>query len=141
MATTTPAIQVQAASNNAFSKIWERAIEGFEELSLEKIDHLPKANNVDEILVHVRERESKFKLYRHDGSKVDKFRTLVSKSLDPVDKIGNMVATAATVVWLYSMTSFKMNAYVYVLEVISPKHGHFHGCPLSYYCMISSMSE
>jgi len=56
------------------------------------------ANNVDEILKEVRGKEDKFKGYRHDGSKLDKFRSLVSKSLDPIEKLSNIVAQATVAV-------------------------------------------
>ncbi len=66
---------------------------------MEKMETLAGASSVDVILDDIHEKETKFKRYRHDGSKLDKFRTLVSKSLDPIDKVGNLVASAASMVW------------------------------------------
>ncbi|TGO07453.1 hypothetical protein BTUL_0275g00150 [Botrytis tulipae] len=76
--------------------IWKAAIVRYEDITKVKIESAAKANNVDEILKNIREREDMFKGYRHDGSKVDKFRSLVSKSLDPIEKLGNVVGQAAT---------------------------------------------
>ncbi len=81
-----------------FSTIWKVAIDRYEEITMVKIQSLARANNVDEILNGIHERERKFKSYRHDGSKLDKFRTLVSNSLNPIKKVGDMVASAASTV-------------------------------------------
>ena len=63
-----------------------------------KIDLLTGAKNLDEILDQIQERETKFRGYRHDGSKRDKFRSLVSKSLAPIEKLSNIVAMGASTV-------------------------------------------
>jgi hypothetical protein len=63
-----------------------------------KIETLVGANNVDEILDEIHKRETKFKSYRHNGSKSDKFRSLVRKSLGHIKKLSDIVASAASTV-------------------------------------------
>ena len=81
-----------------FGTIWKIAISRYEEITMVKIQSLAEAKDVDEILNDIHNREAKFKGYRHDGSKLDKFRTLVRKSLNPIEKVGNMVASASSTV-------------------------------------------
>jgi len=78
--------------------IWKAAIDHYEEITKVKIESLAVANNVDEILEEIHGRETKFKGYRHDGSKLDKFRSLVSKSLGPIEKLSNIAMSAALTV-------------------------------------------
>ena len=63
-----------------------------------KIESLTIANNVDGILDEIHGRETKFKGYRHDGSKADKFRSLVSKSLGPIEKLSSVAASTTSTV-------------------------------------------
>ena len=98
MSTVEMPIESEADSITDFSTIWKGAMDRYEEITMVKIQSLAGANNVDEILNDIHERETKFKGYRHDGSKLDKFRMLVSKSLNPVEKLSDMVASAASTV-------------------------------------------
>lgn len=74
--------------------IWKAAIDRYETATGTKFTSLASAHNVNDILNEIHERETKFKSSRHDGSKIDKFRTLVSKSLKPIDRMGDAVAQA-----------------------------------------------
>ncbi len=78
--------------------IWKAAIDRYEEITMVKIKSLVEDNKVDDILVNIHERETMFKDYRHDGSKLDKFRSLVGKSLSPIEKLSNVVSSAALAV-------------------------------------------
>jgi hypothetical protein len=78
--------------------IWKEAIDRYEEITKVKIESLTRASNVDEVLSETRKRKTLFQSYRHGETKLDKFRTLVSKSLSPIDKVGSMVASAASAV-------------------------------------------
>lgn len=79
-------------------EIWKEAIDSYQQITKVKIESLTPAGNVDEVLSATRESEIKFKGYRHDGTKLDKFRTLVSKSLGPIEKVGSIVASSASAV-------------------------------------------
>ncbi|KAL9014436.1 MAG: hypothetical protein Q9173_000918 [Seirophora scorigena] len=96
MTATRPPVEPETDPTANIAAIWQAAIERYEEITMEKMETLSGASSVDVILDDIREKETKFKCYRHDGSKLDRFRTLVSKSLDPVDKVGNLVASAAS---------------------------------------------
>lgn len=98
MATINLPAESKADATIEFGAIWKVAIDRYEEITMVKIQSLAGANNVDEILNDIHERKTKFEGYRHDGSKFDKFRTLVSKSLSPIEKVCNMVASAASTV-------------------------------------------
>jgi hypothetical protein len=83
---------------DAVGAIWKEAIDRYKEIMKVKIGSLTRASNVDEVLSETRKRETIFQGYRHDETKLDKFRALVSKSLSPIEKVGSMVASAASVV-------------------------------------------
>ena len=53
---------------------------------------------MDQVLNDIGEDEGRFKRHRHDGSKSDKFRTLVSQSLAPIQSVGGIVAHATKTV-------------------------------------------
>ena len=106
MATLEPPVESKADATIDIGVIWREAVDSYEKTTIVKIESLARATNVDEILNDIRERETKFKGYRHDGSKLDKFRTLISKSLNPIDKVGNMVALAASTVRRQSLPDF-----------------------------------
>ncbi len=98
MATVEQSIRSETAATTDVGVIWKAAIDRYEKIAMVKIETLAKANNVAEILVEIHERETKFKSFRHDGSKTEKFRSLVSKSLGPIEKLSNIVASAALAV-------------------------------------------
>ncbi|KAI9742545.1 MAG: hypothetical protein M1818_003685 [Claussenomyces sp. TS43310] len=75
--------------------IWKAAICRYAEISTVEIGSAAGVNTVDEILVDIHERDTKFKVCRHAGSKSDRFRTLVSKSLSPIEKLSDIVSLAA----------------------------------------------
>ncbi len=98
MATAELSIRSKTAATTDIGAIWRAAIDRYEAITMVKIETLDGANNVDEILDEIHERGTKFKAYRHDGSKSDKFRSLLSKSLDPIEKLSSIVASAASTV-------------------------------------------
>ncbi|KAL9611964.1 MAG: hypothetical protein Q9167_003404 [Letrouitia subvulpina] len=86
--------------------IWREAIDRYEAITSIKIKLLAGASNVDDILNGIRERETAFKGFRHDGSKLDKFRTLVSKSLDTINKLGEMIASTASMHCIFTAVRY-----------------------------------
>lgn len=78
--------------------IWKAAIERYEEITTMRMDLLTGVNNVNEILDQIHTRETKFKAFRHSGSRTDRFRSVVSKSLVPIEKLSSIVASAAATV-------------------------------------------
>lgn len=98
MATVGLPVESEADNSIHFGTIWNEAIREYEEITKVEIRSLTEANNVDEILNDIREREKNFKGYRHDGSKLERLRTLVSKSLKLVQKVCDVVASVASTV-------------------------------------------
>ena len=88
----------QVPGTTYIGEIWKDAVDQYEKTTTVKLDLLDRASNVDEILTDMREREKRFKDFRHDGSKLDKFRTLLSKSLKPIDVVGDLAASASSTV-------------------------------------------
>ncbi|KAL8853771.1 MAG: hypothetical protein Q9221_001414 [Calogaya cf. arnoldii] len=82
--------------NHDIRAIWHIAIDQYEAITTFKLDSLASANNVEEILSEIRKEDTKFKVKRHDGSRVDRFRSLVSKSLRPIEVFSQITAKAAS---------------------------------------------
>lgn len=113
--------------------IWKEAIDRYEEITMVKIQSLARAKDVDEILNDVREKETKFKSYRHDDSKLDKFRTLVSKSLSPIEKVGDVIASAASTVRRKPVLArWLAITHINIAIGLPSQHYHLHGGSLSY---------
>jgi len=70
-----------------------------------KIQSLVEVNNVNEILNDIHERETKFKAHRHDDSKLNKFRTLVNKSLNLIEKLNDMIASITSTIRKESLSA------------------------------------
>ena len=98
IATVNAATPLGANTTSNIATIWKSAVDRYEQITKVKIQNLAQASNVDDILNNIHEQETKFKDYRHSGSKPDKFRTLVKKCLDPINKVGDIVASAASTV-------------------------------------------
>ena len=56
------------------------------------------ARDIEGILSQVKTTENRFRRGRHDGSKLDRFRTLLRSSLGPIDKLRSVVSHAAKAV-------------------------------------------
>ncbi len=70
-----------------------------------KIQSLVEVNNVNEILNDIHERETKFKAHHHDDSKLNKFRTLVNKSLNFIEKLSDMIASIISMIRKESLSA------------------------------------
>ncbi|EPE36656.1 Ankyrin repeat-containing protein [Glarea lozoyensis ATCC 20868] len=105
MSTTELSIRSRTATTDV-GAIWKAALVRYEAITTVKIESLGAANNVEEILADIHERETKFKTYRHDSSKLDRFRSLVSRSLGTIEKLSNMVAQAVSTLFPPSTAIF-----------------------------------
>lgn len=74
--------------------IWESAVDRYQAITGEQIQQLARAKSVAQILEDIDDNEARFKIHRHDGTKLDRFRTLVSQSLSPIQFVGDIVAQA-----------------------------------------------
>lgn len=79
------------------AQIWEMAVARYNETSGFQLEE-PATRNVDGILAMLHEKDELFKSYRHDGSKVDKFRSLLSSILTPVQMLSDVASKAVTAV-------------------------------------------
>ena len=66
----------------------------YEEITKVKIESLTRVDNADRIMEEIQGKETGFKGYRHDSSKLDKFRSAVSKSLGAIDKLSSILGPA-----------------------------------------------
>ena len=80
------------------SAIWNAAVIRYEATTDIKIQSLARPKNVDDILREINQTETKFVRHRHDGSKLDKFRTSVKNSLAPIEMWGDIVTNAVKTV-------------------------------------------
>jgi hypothetical protein len=92
--------------------IWKEAIDRYEDITKVKIESMARARNVDEVLRETRDRDTKFRAFRHDETKMDNFRTLVSRSLGPIEKVGSMVASAASASFPPTIVVFTVVTYL-----------------------------
>ena len=96
MAATGLSVSSSTAAVTDIAALWRGAIDRYEAVAGVKIECLTKANNIDEILSQIQGSMASFKAHRHDGSKLDRFRSLVSRSLEPIEQLSKIVATAAS---------------------------------------------
>ena len=93
-----PQVQPKTGATADIGAIWKAAVNHYEDITEVKIRALAGANSVQEILGEINEREMTFRSHRHDGSKLDKLRTLVANSLAPIQMLGDIVAHATKTV-------------------------------------------
>ncbi|KAL7954774.1 ankyrin repeat-containing domain protein [Trichoderma compactum] len=74
--------------------IWKEALDSYERVTGTRIDQLQRTTNIDEILSEIGARQSAFSLQRHNGSRLDRFRTIVSESLAPIEAANEIVSQA-----------------------------------------------
>ncbi len=94
MAAVELSIRTRSDATTDIGVIWKAAIVRYEEITKTKIESVAMANDMDGILNEIREKEEMFKSYRHNNSKLAKFRSLVIKTLDPIEKLSSLVAAA-----------------------------------------------
>ena len=91
-------VKSRTGATTDIGAIWNAAVDHYEDITDVKIGALAGSNSVQEILAQIQEREMKFRSHRHDGSKLDKLRTLVANSLTPIQLLGGIVAHATKTV-------------------------------------------
>ena len=98
--------------------IWQEAVDQYEDATKVTIASLPPISNLNMVLNEIRTRETAFRSHRHNGSRLDKFRSLVSKSSKPIEVIGSMIASSASTV---------RGNLIFIDRIIS--HDQFTGVP------------
>jgi hypothetical protein len=78
--------------------MWKAAIDRYETITGAKIESSSGAKDINQILDNIQNRQARFERHRHDGSKLEKFRTLVRNSLVPIQMLGDIVAQATKTV-------------------------------------------
>lgn len=76
-----------------FGSVWQEAIARYRQNTKLDLTSLARANSVDDILIEIGKNAQKFGKKRHDNSKLDKFRSLVSESLMPIQVMTDMVSS------------------------------------------------
>lgn len=72
--------------------VWRAAVDRYMDITQVDLSLIGPVNNLEDVLGEINKREQLFKRARHDGSKTDKFRSLVSRSLKSIDKVSEVVA-------------------------------------------------
>ncbi|KAI8725461.1 hypothetical protein NCS52_00117200 [Fusarium sp. LHS14.1] len=107
-----PGLGVPADSTSEVGLMWKSAVARYEAISGVQVQQLAKAENVAMILKDIDDKEAKFTTHHHDGSKLDKFRTLVSQSLAPIQSIADIVAQATKTAYPPSEAIFAVVRYL-----------------------------
>lgn len=74
--------------------LWTEAMFRYETRTGVCLDSVGDARSLDEVLSHIQKSQARFEKRRHSGSRFDKFRTLVKRSLEPVEPLGRIVSQA-----------------------------------------------
>ncbi|KAJ5302288.1 hypothetical protein N7508_007151 [Penicillium antarcticum] len=86
--------------------IWRAAIDRYKDITQVDIGSIEAANSVEDVLSEIDTRKDEFKRTRHDGSKTDKFRSLISRSLKSIETVSEVVAQGASNSFPPSMAIF-----------------------------------
>ncbi|KAH6618287.1 hypothetical protein B0J18DRAFT_275640 [Chaetomium sp. MPI-SDFR-AT-0129] len=92
--------------------LWQAAVEDYETITGVQLQNFATVKHIDGILVQVGLNETNFKLHRHGGSKLDKFRTLVQRSLGPIEMLSHVVAHATKATFPPSEALFSAISYL-----------------------------
>jgi hypothetical protein len=76
--------------------IWRTAIDRYKDITEVDLGSIEAADSVEDVLSEIDIREEEFKRTRHDGSKTDRFRSLVSRSLKSIETVSEVVAQGAS---------------------------------------------
>jgi hypothetical protein len=87
-------LPANASQASDISEIWKAAVGEYQRVTGTTLTPSAGANNVEGILSEIRDRETAFSRYRHDGSKVDKFRSLVRRGLVPIEHLAGIASQA-----------------------------------------------
>lgn len=107
--TTTPS---NPDATTDMEEAWRAAVQRYEQNTLKKITILPSATSVDDIMNTVKGQQTLFSNHRHDKSKFDKLRTLLTKVMNRIDLVCDLVAQPSVNVskCLFSMALILGNA-------------------------------
>lgn len=76
--------------------IWRTAIDRYKDITQVDLGSIEAANSVEDVLSEIDIREEEFRRTRHDGSKTDRLRSLVSRSLNSIETVSEVVAQGAS---------------------------------------------
>ena len=99
-------LRPQTDGTSDLGLLWKSAVAQYEAIAGVQFQHLAKARSVSQILDDIDDKTAKFKSHRHDGSKLDRFRTLVSQSLAPIQSLASIVAQATKTASHFSLYFF-----------------------------------
>ena len=86
----------QAGPPTDVGQLWNAAVKRFEDALSIQIQDLTPARSISDVLQDIRTKDAAFKARRHDGSKTDKFRTLVNKGPGPIEQCSDILASATS---------------------------------------------
>ena len=84
--------------DNDASALWKAAVDRYQVNTNLEIQSLGSACSLDEVLSEISKEESKFSTHRHDGSRVESFRSLVKRTLVPIERLSEMGNMATSTV-------------------------------------------
>ncbi|KAG9388103.1 Goodbye multi-domain protein [Pyrenophora tritici-repentis] len=105
-------IQMVIVRSTDVGEIWSATVVRYEATTGVRIQSLVGPKSVDEILIDFKDKENIFAGRRHDGSRVDKFRSLVRKSLGPIEMWGKVITNATKNIFPASEAIFAAVQYL-----------------------------
>lgn len=87
-------LRTSNAHEDHISALWTAALARYETKTGVRLDSVREARSLEEVVSHIQENQARFEKRRHSGSKFDRFRDLVKRSLEPIEPLGRVVSHA-----------------------------------------------
>ncbi|KAL4784665.1 hypothetical protein BJX76DRAFT_212116 [Aspergillus varians] len=114
-------------SHTDLGKIWEQAIQRYNQATGTRIESLAKARNLEEVLNEIQDKRTVFGRRRHGNSKSDRFRSLVAKALLPIEKLSEIVAQGTSNVFPPAVAIFTAVRFLIVVRCLRSHYDCDHG--------------
>ncbi|KAJ5154427.1 uncharacterized protein N7500_009866 [Penicillium coprophilum] len=95
-----------------FGAVWRTAVDRYKDITQVDLGSIEAANTVEDVLSEIDIREEEFKVSRHNGSKTDKFRSLVSRSLNSIEMVSQVVSQGVSGTFPPGMAIFTAVRYL-----------------------------
>jgi hypothetical protein len=84
--------------DEAVALLWTEAVQRFEAETRTSISTPGSITSLDELIASLADKHSSFKIRRHNGSRLERLRTLAARALEPIRAISDVLAQATKLV-------------------------------------------
>ncbi|KAM0813893.1 putative Ankyrin repeat-containing domain protein [Seiridium cardinale] len=106
------AVRPASDSRQGLGSMWTTALAQYEELTGTRPSISDELESLEEFVKETAQMQAKFEKFRHDDSKHDRLRSLIARSLGPIQLLGNIVARATKAAFLPSKAIFAAIRYL-----------------------------